>query len=78
MIGGSCNIWDTDFHSKDADIRGTTEDRGECAPILIGERAFIGAHSVLLKGTCIGVRAIVGAASVGSLKVANDQVFTRR
>jgi acetyltransferase-like isoleucine patch superfamily enzyme len=78
MIGGSCNIWDTDFHSMDAAIRGTSADRGVSAPVVIGEHAFVGAHSILLKGSTIGARAIVGAASVGSLKVAADQVFVRR
>lgn len=78
LIGGSCNIWDTDFHSLDASIRGTAEDRGASAPVVIGEHAFVGAHSILLKGTTIGARAIVGAASVGSLKVAADQKFIRR
>lgn len=78
MIGGSCNIWDTDFHSLDAAIRGTPEDRGASAPVHIGDSAFIGAHSILLKSTRIGARAIVGAGSVGSLTVADDQVYVRR
>lgn len=78
MIGGSCNIWDTDFHSREAAIRGTADDKGECIPIQIGEQAFIGAHSILLKGSRIGARAIVGAGSVGPLQVADDQVFVKR
>ncbi len=78
MIGGSCNIWDTDFHSLDSIIRGSTIDRGASAPIRIGDFSFIGAHTILLKGTTVGARAVVGAGSVGSLKVADDQVFVRR
>lgn len=78
MIGGSCNIWDTDFHSMDAGVRGGPKDCGKTYPIYIGDKAFVGAHSILLKGTWIGSRAIVGAGSVGSLRVHNDKVFIRR
>lgn len=78
MIGSSCNIWDTDFHSIDSNVRGRPEDRGASAPVFIGESAFIGAHSILLKSSHIGARAIVGAGSVGSLKVADDKIFVRR
>lgn len=78
LIGGSCNIWDTDFHSLDPVIRGTSTDSGETKPILIGEKAFVGAHCILLKGTTIGARAIIGAGSAGSLRVGNDEVFIRR
>jgi len=78
LIGGSCNIWDTDFHSRDSVIRGTAKDCGIVKPIRIGEKAFVGAHSILLKGTCIGARAIIGAGSVGPLHVGDDQIFVRR
>jgi len=78
MIGGSCNIWDTDFHSLDADIRGKSNDLGKSIPISIGEMSFIGAHCILLKGTCLGSRVIVGAGSIGSLRVGDNEVFVRR
>jgi len=78
LIGGSCNIWDTDFHSCDATIRGTARDQGKTKPIHIGKSVFIGAHSILLKGSEVGSRAIVGAGSIGSLRVGGDQVFIRR
>jgi acetyltransferase-like isoleucine patch superfamily enzyme len=78
LIGGSCNIWDTDFHSCDAAVRGTAFDQGKSKPIHVGDHAFIGAHSILLKGSKVGSRAIVGAGSVGCLKVADDQMLIAR
>ncbi|MFA5139951.1 MAG: acyltransferase [Elusimicrobiota bacterium] len=64
MIGGSCNIWDTDFHSLDSDVRGTPDDHAKTSPVHVGERAFIGAHSIILKGVSIGKASIVGAGSI--------------
>lgn len=77
MIGGSCNIWDTDFHSLDPEIRGQQEDYGKCSPVIIGEQAFIGAHSIILKGSRIGARSIIGAGSVGSIKIQSDQRYLK-
>lgn len=78
LIGGSCNIWDTDFHSLDAKVRGTVDDRGATRPVRIGEHTFISAHSILLKGSTIGDRAIVGAGSVASFKLGSDEIFKGR
>jgi acetyltransferase-like isoleucine patch superfamily enzyme len=39
------------------------------APITVGDHAFIGAHAVLLPGTVIGERAVVGAGAVVSGEV---------
>jgi acetyltransferase-like isoleucine patch superfamily enzyme len=75
LIGGACNIWDTDFHSLNSEIRGTAYDRGKAKPIIIREKAFVGAHSILLKGTSIGARSIIGAGSVGSLRIDKDQIY---
>jgi acetyltransferase-like isoleucine patch superfamily enzyme len=78
LIGGSCNIWDTDFHSLDPEIRGTDRDCGKTKPIIIGHNVFVGAHCILLKGTRIGARSVIGAGTVGSLIVGSDEVFKRR
>jgi acetyltransferase-like isoleucine patch superfamily enzyme len=64
LVGGSCNIWDTDFHSLDSNLRGGPKDSPKIAPIHVGARAFIGAHSILLKGTTIADHEILGAGSV--------------
>lgn len=56
-VAGNFAIYDTDFHSLNAqdrlvrsvDIAGT-----KTKPIMIGNNAFIGAHSTILKGVCVG------------------------
>lgn len=75
LIGASCNIWDTDFHSLDPAIRGTAADIGDSRPVSIGKNAFIGGHSILLKGVTIGDRVIVRAGSVVSRSIAADSLF---
>jgi acetyltransferase-like isoleucine patch superfamily enzyme len=64
LIGGSCNILDTNFHSLDPKIRGTESDVGKTRPIYIGRNVFIGAHSIILKGVSIVDYSIIGAGSI--------------
>lgn len=64
LIGGSCNILDTDFHSVDPDVRKMPGDHGKEAPIRIGRQAFIGAHTIMLKGITVEERSVVPAGSV--------------
>ncbi len=42
------------------------------APIVVGERAFVGARAFVLPGVTIGARAVVGAMSVVTRDVAPD------
>ena len=35
-------------------------------PVVIGEGCFLGANSIILKGTTLGKNVVVGAGSVGS------------
>ena len=68
LIGGNCKIIDNDFHPLLADKRipqQKVEDIKK-APITIGDGCFIGANSIILKGTTIGTNCIVGAGSVVS------------
>lgn len=68
LIGGNCKIIDNDFHPLGAEKRiGSqhVEDIGK-APISIGDGCFIGANSIILKGTVLGVNCVVGAGSVVS------------
>ena len=65
-IGGGASLYTSDFHSLDAATRASTDDfkHRKSAPIVVGDHAFIGAHSIILKGVTIGEGAIVGAGSI--------------
>jgi len=67
LIGGNCKIIDNDFHPLPASqrINQKVEDI-KMRPITIGEGCFIGANSIILKGTTLGKNCVVGAGSVVS------------
>lgn len=65
LIGGGCCIYDTDFHSIKYGERMDRKNPGTVKkPVRIKKGAFIGAHSIILKGVEIGEYAIVSAGSV--------------
>lgn len=66
LIGGNCKIIDNDFHPIDIEHRraGLDEQYAQRAPIRIGNDCFIGANSIILKGTVLGNNVVVGAGSV--------------
>jgi acetyltransferase-like isoleucine patch superfamily enzyme len=57
-IGFGARLLDADFHDLD---RETAE---RCAPILVGERVWIGANALVLRGVSIGDDVVVAAGSV--------------
>lgn len=65
-VGGNVRIFDHDFHASDATVRNGPADAQNVrsAPVEIDDDVFIGANSVLLKGTHIGKHSIVAAGSV--------------
>lgn len=67
LIGGNCKIIDNDFHPLPASqrINQKVEDIKKRA-ITIGDGCFIGANSIILKGTTLGNNCVVGAGSVVS------------
>ena len=76
LLGGGSEVYDTDFHSLDPSERGRPGNSGaRTAPVRIGRRAFVGGHSILLKGTTIGEAAVVGAGSVVRSRVPAGQVW---
>ncbi len=76
MIGGSTKIWDTDFHPLNSTERLNNPNAGFVAkPVIIGNNAFIGAFSIILKGTQIGDNSIIGAGSVVSGTVPENQIW---
>lgn len=67
-IGAGCKIIDNDFHPLPYSQRHPEEvlDKVKRRPIKIGEGCFIGANSIILKGTTLGSNVVVGAGSVVS------------
>ena len=78
MLGGGVKIYDTDFHPLNADER-------QCSPqersliksetVVIKDGAFIGAHSIILKGVSIGLQSVIGAGSRVRSDVADKKTF---
>ncbi len=74
-IGGGCCIYDNDFHSVDFDTRINNPTVIPSSPIHIGYGAFIGGHSIVLKGVTIGKYAVIAAGSVVTKNVASGEVW---
>jgi len=77
-IGGNTCIYDTDFHSlngrdrsnRDKDIVNTKKEK-----IFIEKNVFIGAHVTILKGVHIGENSIIGACSVVSKRIPENEIW---
>ena len=74
LIGGNVKIYDTDFHWVDYNKR-INKEGGQSAEILIKDGAFIGAHSIILKGVTIGERSVIGANSVVTKDIPSDELW---
>lgn len=76
-IGGGVCIYDTDFHSLNPEIRKSKDDLKQRVekPVVIKDNAFIGAHSIILKGVTIGENSIIGAGSVVTKSVPDNQIW---
>ncbi|MVM33711.1 acyltransferase [Spirosoma sp. HMF4905] len=76
-IGGNTVIYDTDFHSLDANQRAGYADNAlaATAPVRIEDGAFIGAHVTILKGVTVGHHAVIGAGSVVTKSVPANQIW---
>jgi acetyltransferase-like isoleucine patch superfamily enzyme len=76
MIGGSCRIWDSDFHPLDPVERSMhPNERFATEEIRIGNNVFIGAGSIILKGVHIGDEAIIGAGSVVAKDIPAGEIW---
>lgn len=73
-IGACVLITDTDAHPMDFLTRRTSNYVTNSAPVVIEDDAWIGAHSIVLKGVTIGARSIVGAGSVVTRSITADCV----
>lgn len=76
-IGGGASIYTSDFHSLDAAVRATSLDVKNRIqkPVYISRNAFIGAHSIILKGVTVGENTIIGAGSVVTHDVPANQIW---
>lgn len=78
MIGGGCDIYDYDFHEIDPDERLEKNGNIGSAPVSIGPNAFIGAHTIILKGVTIGDGAVIGAGSLVTRDVPSLEIWAGR
>lgn len=75
-IGGGCKIYDTDFHPIDRLYRiNEMNEYTNRKPITIKDGAFVGAHSIILKGVCIGENSVIGAGSVVTKNVPANEIW---
>jgi acetyltransferase-like isoleucine patch superfamily enzyme len=76
MIGGGCQIYDTDFHSiRYEDRVHNGDEMTRTAPVVIKKGAFIGTSTIILKGVTIGERSVVAAGSVVSKSIPADEIW---
>lgn len=76
LIGGGCKIYDYDFHSVRFEERIKENDLGAISkPVKIKKGAFIGAHSIILKGVTIGQYSVIGAGSVVTKNVPDNEIW---
>jgi len=75
LIGGGTKIYDTDFHPIHYLDRTENPNNGKTAPILIDDDVFIGAHTIILKGTKIGKGSVIGAGSVVAKDIPPNQIW---
>lgn len=76
FIGGSCKIYDHDFHSVKKEDRLADPHKGDKSkPITISDGAFIGAHTIILKGVTIGKGSVVGAGSVVTKDIPDGEIW---
>ena len=76
MIGSGCKIYDTDFHPIDPIKRINGENQyTNTKPITIGENAFLGSGSTILKGVTIGKNAIIGAGAVVTKNIPSNEIW---
>ena len=75
MIGSGVKIWDTDFHSIEYYERIHEDKKTVVKPIQLSEGCFIGACSLILKGVTIGRHAVVGAGSVVTKSIPDNEIW---
>jgi acetyltransferase-like isoleucine patch superfamily enzyme len=64
QVGSGAVIVDNDFHSRGPGGLWGDLEPSAARPIRIGERVFVGARAIILKGVSVGDDAVVGAGAV--------------
>lgn len=75
FLGSCVRVWDTDFHSQEYADRVNGDVNAKSTPVHIKEGAFVGACSIILKGVTIGRHSIIGAGSVVTKSVPDNEVW---
>lgn len=83
LIGGGCKIYDTDFHSLNYEERvkpyltnfSQKDMKVHSSPIIIRKGAWIGGHCIILKGVVVGENAVIGAGSVVTKSVKDNEIW---
>lgn len=76
-IGGGTSVFTSDFHALNPQERAGTSDHAKRknAPVHIKRNAFIGANCLVLKGVTIGENSIIGAGSVVTKSVPDNELW---
>jgi acetyltransferase-like isoleucine patch superfamily enzyme len=64
MIGGGCEILDTDFHQTHPIDRKNRDGEIPSGPIVIGKNAFVGGCSIVKRGVTIGEGSMIATGSL--------------
>lgn len=75
FIGGGCRIYDTDFHPIDYTKRISLSEDIASDRVHIKNGAFIGGHTIILKGVTIGEKSVIGAGSVVTKDIPDYEVW---
>lgn len=77
-IGGNTAIYDSDFHDLNYNNRISLPERTaniRKEKVCIKKNVFIGAHSTILKGVTIGENSIIGACSVVTKNIPDNEIW---
>lgn len=77
-FGPSVYLYDHDHDYKKGFSSNSDEECYKKAPITIGEKCWIGANSVILRGTVIGNNCVIGAGCVVSGKIPDGTVLVQK
>jgi acetyltransferase-like isoleucine patch superfamily enzyme len=74
-FGANTNIWDTDFHPLNHLQRREGHQGVFSKPVCVKDDVFVGAYAIILKGSLINERTVIGAGSVVSGRLEGDSVY---